>query len=107
VAAALVPESARTLFYSAWWIAALGQPLNALSFGTDGIHWGTGDFRFLKHVMIVATGASALLLLAVDPASGNALVWIWVITTIWIILRAGLGMARIWPGFGKAPLRLD
>jgi MATE family multidrug resistance protein len=42
-AAALVPPGARAAFAGAWWISALAQPLNSLSFVTDGIHWGTGQ----------------------------------------------------------------
>ena len=54
--------------------------------------------------MIVSTGVGAALLLLVDTAEPNALLWIWVITAIWITVRAGFGVVRIWPGIGDAPL---
>ena len=104
VADVFVPPTAQPLFYSAWWLAAAAQPLNALSFGTDGIHWGTGDFRFLRNAMIVSTGVGSALLLLVDAGSADALFWIWIITAIWITVRAGFGVVRIWPGIGDAPL---
>ncbi len=101
----LLPESARAIFPLAWFLSAMAQPMNALSFVTDGIHMGTGDYRFLRNGMIVATGVSALLLLAVDRSPDGTLAVIWLVTAAWIAMRTAWGMARIWPGWGKAPLR--
>lgn len=105
VIALLVPTSAISLFSSAWLLAALFQPLNALTFATDGIHWGTGDFRFLRNTVATATIAGAALLLLVDLKNPEALFWVWLITGIWITIRALLGLLRIWPGVGTAPLK--
>ncbi len=105
VAALLVPESAQLAFLGAWWMAALFQPLNSLSFVTDGIHWGTGDYRFLRNAMSFATVSGALLLVLLEGGSGFDLTQVWLITGLWITIRAGFGVARIWPGFGAAPLR--
>jgi MATE family multidrug resistance protein len=107
VAAALVPPEARALFGPAWMAAALMQPLNALSFATDGIHWGTSDYRYLRNVMFLATGAGATAILLLDIPAAGALTLIWVITAGWIAIRAVLGVARIWPGLGASPLRAD
>jgi len=100
-----VPLSARESFGAAWIVTCAFQPLNALAFGTDGIHWGTGDFRFLRNVVILATlcGAPALFLL--DGNLPNALVWIWIITGAWIAIRAIFGVARIWPAVGSSPFK--
>jgi MATE family multidrug resistance protein len=103
VMALLVPESARVAFLGAWWMAALFQPLNSLSFVTDGIHWGTSDYRFLRNAVATATGA--LLLALVEGRTGFDLTYVWLITGVWIAVRAGFGVARIWPGLGAAPLR--
>jgi MATE family multidrug resistance protein len=100
----LVPESARLVFLGAWWVAALFQPLNSLSFVTDGIHWGTSDYRFLRNALGVATATGALLLFLLEGHAGFSLTDVWLITGIWIAVRAGFGVARIWPGFGAAPL---
>ncbi|NNE08539.1 MAG: MATE family efflux transporter, partial [Gemmatimonadetes bacterium] len=102
---ALLPESARAVFPLAWFFSALAQPMNALSFVTDGIHMGTGDYRFLRNGMVVATLVSALLLFGVDRSPGGTLATIWLVTAVWIAMRTVWGMARIWPGWGKAPLR--
>jgi MATE family multidrug resistance protein len=102
----LVPPEATALFHSVWWIAAVAQPLNALSFVTDGIHWGTGDYRYLRNVMILATvtGAVALLTLPTDWSGSFVLVW-W-ITVAWVGVRAVFGLLRIWPGIGAARLNV-
>jgi MATE family multidrug resistance protein len=38
----LLPPSAVNIFFSAWLMAVITQPINALAFATDGIHRGTG-----------------------------------------------------------------
>lgn len=103
----LVPQSAWPLFAAAWVPAALAQPLNALAFATDGIHWGTRDYRFLRNAMLAATGSMAVVLQFLDTGSPDALTSLWVLTGVWISLRAALGVLRIWPGIGHAPLRVS
>jgi len=99
----LVPASAVAVFIPAWLISALSQPINALSFATDGLHWGTGDFRFLRNVMLLSTGVGAAVLFLFGSETLTA---VWVVTFGWIILRATFGVLRIWPGIGAhAPLR--
>jgi MATE family multidrug resistance protein len=101
----LLPPSASDIFFSAWLIAAISQPINALAFATDGIHWGTGDFRFLRNVMISATTFGGIAIYLLDETVSGALAWIWLITVCWIIVRAAFGVVRIWPGLGKSPLK--
>jgi MATE family multidrug resistance protein len=103
----LVPDDARVAFLGAWWVAALFQPLNSLSFVTDGIHWGTADYRFLRNAVATATATGAVLLTVFQGHPGFSLTHVWLITGAWIAVRAGFGVARIWPGFGAAPLRRD
>lgn len=102
----LIPPAAIVLFQPAWLVAVLVQPLNALAFVTDGIHWGTRDFRFLRNVMIVASAAGGVALLLLDESQGGTLTWVWIITGGWITIRATLGLLRVWPGIGRAPLRI-
>ncbi|MEM6338245.1 MAG: MATE family efflux transporter, partial [Bacteroidota bacterium] len=65
VADLLVPASAVALFGPAWALAALTQPFNALAFATDGVHWGTSDFRYIRNATVLATliGAAGLYVL--------------------------------------------
>jgi MATE family multidrug resistance protein len=108
VAALLVPREAWDVFASAWLVFALSQPLNAISFVTDGIHWGTKDYAYLRNAMVVSgvVGLGLLYGLSVreDVAS---LELVWGVTAVWVAVRAGFGWIRIWPGVGAAPLRPD
>jgi MATE family multidrug resistance protein len=104
IARLLVPESALIAFGSAWWLALLFQPLNALAFGTDGVHWGTGDFAFLRNATIVATAVGIALLYAIGAWVGLSLPLIWAVTGVWIGVRVLFGVGRVWPGSSKAPL---
>jgi MATE family multidrug resistance protein len=103
-AALLVPRPAYASFVVPWIIAAVMQPLSALSFATDGIHWGTGDFRYLRNGMIIATGVGLTLLLLIDVNSPRALELVWWSTSAWILARAIIGVVRIWPAPCAAPL---
>ena len=105
VARLLVPPVAFALFFPAWIPATAAQPLNALSFVTDGIHWGTGDYRYLRNAMLVSSGIGILALLTIDPTEPGALVRVWTITAGWITVRAVFNLIRIWSGVGRSPLR--
>ncbi len=98
----LVPASAVPFFYSAWMIAIVVQPLNALAFATDGLHWGSGDYRYLRNAVILATGVGTAGLLA----GPHALAWIWVMIAVLIGVRAIMGVIRIWPGVGNSPYKV-
>ena len=104
-AALLVPAAARTLFFPAWTAAAVMQPVGALAFVTDGIHWGTGDFRYLRNAVILATLCGAAGIEMLGNGRPDVLTGIWWVTGLWIGIRAVLGMLRIWPAIGKSPLK--
>ena len=106
VALAMVPPAARPFFPAAWLATLIFQPINAFAFAPDGIHWGSGDFRYLRNAMLGASALGALAVLMLDTAHPQALVWLWVITGGWVTLRALFGILRIWPGVGQSPLAL-
>jgi MATE family multidrug resistance protein len=101
VIAILVPESAASVFLPAWAISSLSQPVSSLAFLTDGAHWGTGDYRYLRNAMIVATLTGILGINLISPDTTEALFWIWVVTGGWVTVRAAFGILRIWPGLGR------
>ena len=105
VAMLLVPEGARSIFAAAWLVSAAAQPLNALSFVTDGIHWGARDYRYLRNAMLTATGLGLTAIALIDESTPGALTRVWLATAAWIAVRTALGIARVWPGLGAAPLR--
>lgn len=99
----LVPSTSWQIFPEAWFLASVAQPLNALAFAADGVHWGTGDFAFLRNVMLLATTTGVGLLYL--SGTGSGLTAIWIITAVWISIRAAFGLLRVFPGLGKSPLR--
>jgi len=106
VAWLLVPPAAVAVFGPAWWVVALSQPIGSLSFASDGIHWGTGDFRYLRNAMIISSVFSGAVVLVVEMLHPqHLLVYVWLATALWTFIRAGFGLVRIWPGIGHAPLR--
>jgi len=101
----MVPGAAVAVFSGAWQIAALTQPMNALAFATDGIHWGTGDYAYIRNVVITATVCSSSLLFLFEFRGDLTLSGVWGITILWVLIRACGGLMRIWPGVGVAPLK--
>lgn len=103
VQALFVPVTAGALFGPAWAVAAASQPLNALTFATDGLHWGTGDFRYLRNAVATATAAGTGVLFLLDLTAPEALTALWLLIAGWVGIRAAFGMLRIWPGIGRSP----
>jgi len=104
IAALLVPPEAREVFARAWPVFAVSQPANALSFVTDGIHWGTSDYGYLRNGMLASSSVGLALLFAIDTAPPAALETVWLATLAWVGVRSAFGFARVWPGVGAAPL---
>ena len=98
----MVPATSISVFLSAWLISSISQPVNAIAFLTDGVHWGTGDFRYLRNAMVISSviGISGLWL--VEKSALTTLAWIWILVGIWNFLRGLFGMLRIWPGIGNS-----
>ncbi len=107
VARAFVPLEAAFLFTLPWVIAALSQPLNALAFITDGIHWGTSDYGFLRNAMLLATGCGLLGLQLVNTDSAESFSAVWLATVGWIAMRTIWGVLRVFPGIGRSPFRAN
>ena len=105
VIAFLIPETAVGVFLPAWAVSAISQPVSSLAFLTDGVHWGTGDYRYLRNAMIVAAvvGFGGICLL--DLVGVSSLTWVWIVVGIWVVVRATFGVLRIWPGIGKSVFR--
>lgn len=98
----LVPMTAIRVFLPAWAVSSLSQPISSLAFLTDGAHWGTGDYKFLRNAMIVATIIGMVGIWLIDTGGDKALFSVWIVTGIWVVLRGTLGLLRIWPGIGKS-----
>ena len=105
VSEALVPSDAVLLFTLPWIIASVSQPLNALAFITDGIHWGASDYRYLRNAMLLATVAGLFGLQLIPTESVESFSAVWLVTVCWISIRAFWGVLRVYPGIGASPLR--
>ena len=105
VLAAFVPGDAAAIFIAAWVIASLSQPLNALAFITDGILWGASDYRYLRNAMMLATACGVLGLQLIASDRSEAFSGVWLMTVLWIGIRAFWGVARLYPGIGDSPFR--
>jgi MATE family multidrug resistance protein len=101
-----VPAASLAVFLPAWGVSSICQPLNSLAFLTDGVHWGTGDFSYLRNAMVISSFVGILLMVILESGSSGMLVGVWVITGFWILLRGLFGLVRIWPGFGGSPFRI-
>ena len=77
IAGLLVPEAARYAFGAPWIAALIMQPINALAFGTDGVHWGTADFKFLRDATTAATMLGVAVLYAWSWFYGLTILSIW------------------------------
>ena len=99
----LVPSTAVAIFLPAWALSAASQPFNSFAFLTDGVHWGTGDYRFLRNVMIAATVIATMIVSLTPGNLPGALNWVWAAIFLWVLLRGILGMLRIFPGIGNSP----
>lgn len=98
-----VPSDAALVFTLPWVIASISQPLNSLAFITDGIHWGTSDYRYLRNAMVLATVAGLCGLQLVSSESLDSLSAVWLVTVGWIGIRAFWGVLRVYPGIGASP----
>jgi hypothetical protein len=54
--------------------------------------------------MILATIFGVGGIQVIDLSTAEALTQVWQITAVWIFARAAVGVLRIWPGFGNAPI---
>ncbi len=98
----LVPITSIQLFLPAWGISAVSQPINSLAFLTDGALWGTGDYRYLRNAMLLASLVGIGGIWVMEQTGGVSLIWIWLLIGAWILIRGVFGFLRIWPGIGNS-----
>ena len=101
----LVPPPAVMLFLPSWAVSAASQPLNSLAFLTDGVHWGTGDYRYLRNAMLIASGLGLIGAWILEREQIGGLILVWLLIGVWIALRGLFGLLRIFPGIGNSPFR--
>ncbi|XP_027909845.1 protein DETOXIFICATION 42-like [Vigna unguiculata] len=81
---------------------AATQPLNALAFVFDGINFGASDFAYSAISLVVVAISSIICLLFLSSVGG--FIGIWVALTIYMALRAIVGILRV--GTGSGPWKM-
>ncbi|ESW04015.1 hypothetical protein PHAVU_011G060000 [Phaseolus vulgaris] len=81
---------------------AATQPLNALAFVFDGINFGASDFAYSAISLVVVAIVSIICLLVLSSVGGFT--GIWIALSIYMGLRAIVGLLRI--GTGSGPWKL-
>lgn len=70
------------------------QPINALAFIFDGLHYGVSDFSYAAFAMMVSGAISSIVLLYAPPVFGLAGVWSGL--TLFMVLRTVAGFLRLY-----------
>ncbi|MFB9056696.1 MATE family efflux transporter [Mariniflexile ostreae] len=76
-----------SLFYSSFWMILAMQPFCALAFIFDGMFKGLGEMKFLRNVLLFATGAVFVPILFFLDYLGYQLHGIFIALTFWILAR--------------------
>ncbi|AUC85579.1 MATE family efflux transporter [Polaribacter sp. ALD11] len=74
-------------FYTVFWIVLITQPINAITFIFDGMFKGMGKMKYLRNLLIFATGLVFIPTLLIFDYFDFKLIAIWIAFTLWIIAR--------------------
>ncbi|MDO5655628.1 MAG: MATE family efflux transporter [Flavobacteriaceae bacterium] len=82
-------ESVLLVFYSAFWIVALMQPINSIAFLFDGIYKGLGETKVLRNVFLSALIFGFIPFLYFFQYLDLGIRGIWFAFVIWMLIRGG------------------
>ena len=74
-------------FYTVFWIVLITQPINAITFIFDGMFKGMGEMKYLRNLLILATGLVFVPTLLIFDYLNYKLIAIWIAFACWIIAR--------------------
>lgn len=77
------------IFYQAFWIVCIMQPLNAIAFMFDGIFKGLGETVTLRNVFLAAVILGFIPCLILFHFLDLGVVGIWLSFVVWMSIRAG------------------
>lgn len=75
-------------FYNTFWIILLMQPICAIAFIYDGMFKGMGEMKYLRNVLLLATGLVFIPILLFFDSLEYKLYAIWIAFFGWMIARA-------------------
>jgi putative MATE family efflux protein len=76
-----------TQFYNVFWIVLLTQPISAITFIFDGMFKGMGKMKYLRNLLLIATGLVFIPSLLFFDYLELELTSIWITFTLWILAR--------------------
>lgn len=87
----LLTKSADVLavFYSAFWLVAIMQPINSMAFLFDGIYKGLGETKVLRNLFVIALILGFVPMLLIGSYYDWGVQGIWWSFMVWMIFRAG------------------
>ncbi|WP_369048880.1 MATE family efflux transporter [Tenacibaculum sp. UWU-22] len=74
-------------FYDVFWIILIMQPACAITFIYDGIFKGLGETKYLRNILLLATGLVFIPTLLLFDSLNQKLYAIWIAFFFWIIAR--------------------
>uniref|UniRef100_A0A0A0K8B8 Protein DETOXIFICATION n=1 Tax=Cucumis sativus TaxID=3659 RepID=A0A0A0K8B8_CUCSA len=77
---------------------AATQPINSLAFVFDGVNFGASDFAYSAYSLVLVAIASVVSLFLLSKSNG--FIGIWIALTIYMLLRAFVGVWRMSTGTG-------
>ncbi len=77
-----------TIFYSAFFMVILMQPVNAVAFTLDSIFKGLGEMAWLRNTLLIATFIGFVPTLYLSQHLTWGLIGIWLAFMVWMIFRA-------------------
>lgn len=80
-------EDVLVQFYDVFYIVLLTQPINAISFIFDGMFKGMGKMKYLRNLLLIATGFVFIPSLLFFDYLELELTAIWITFTLWILAR--------------------
>lgn len=74
-------------FYSIFFLVILVLPMNAIAFVLDGLFKGLGEMKYLRNVLILATGLGFLPSLILGKYLNWGLYGVWIAISVWMLIR--------------------
>ncbi|CAM1343250.1 MATE family efflux transporter [Tenacibaculum aestuarii] len=75
-------------FYNTFWIILIMQPICSIAFIYDGMFKGMGEMKYLRNVLLLATGLVFIPTLLFFDSLDYKLYAIWIAFYLWVIARA-------------------
>ncbi|MXV37522.1 MATE family efflux transporter [Flavobacteriaceae bacterium Ap0902] len=91
------------VFFNAFWIVALMQPLNAVAFLLDGVYKGLGKTKLLRNVFVIALLIGFIPAMYLFRSLDLGMVGIWFSFMIWMLFRAGGLAIHFYKNYYKNP----